>query len=262
MIKHAYMDELSFDDIEKNIDQYFSLFLKYGLVCFRRSFFDIFEQRKITELFSKKLNCNYISSQNNEDHSFTFDKNIKLMSKNEIFIPWHLEHLQKEHPQVAASWNMLSFECETGAGNTGFVSAIDLYNEMPVEWKSFLELCDVMTEGKYILPRKCIQNHRIKDEKIIRLSPNYPIYEDFLYSVNKEHPSKKDIKLFNEIVAWYKEQVEDNVNIQNWWEWSNGDLLIVDLSYMIHAVKGGFTPGQRIFSRYWIFVNETDDTLG
>ena len=92
--------------------------------------------------------------------------------------------------------------------------------------------------------------------------PYSPIYEDFLYSVNKEHPSKKDIKLFNEIVAWYKEQVEDNVNIQNWWEWSNGDLLIVDLSYMIHAVKGGFTPGQRIFSRYWIFVNETDDTLG
>ena len=89
------------------------------------------------------------------------------MSKNELFIPWHLEHVKKEHPQVAASWNMLSFECETGVGNTGFVSAIDLYNEMPVEWKSFLDVCEVMTEGKYILPRKCIQNHRIKDEKII-----------------------------------------------------------------------------------------------
>ena len=34
MIKQAYMDELSFDDIEKNIDKYFSLFLKYGLVSF------------------------------------------------------------------------------------------------------------------------------------------------------------------------------------------------------------------------------------
>ena len=259
MIKDAYIDELSFDDIQKNIDKYFNLFLKYGLVCFKRSFFDIFEQKKITELFAKKLNCNYISSQDNEDHSFTFNKNIKLMSKDEIFIPWHLEHVQREHPQVAASWNMLSFKCEAGVGNTGFVNAIDLYNEMPIEWKSFLNMCDIMSESGYFLPRKCIQNHRIKDEKIIRLSPNY---EDILYSVNKKYPSKKDIKLFNKIVDWHKKQVEDNVNIQNWWEWSNGDLLIVDLSCMIHAVKGGFTPSQRIFSRYWIFINQSDDTLG
>jgi len=257
MIKDAYMDELSFDDIEKNIDKYFSLFLKYGLVCFRKSFFDIFEQKKITELFAKKLNCNYVSPQDNEDHSFTFKKNIELMSKNELFIPWHLEHVQKENPQVAASWNMLSFKCQIGVGNTGFVSAIDIYNKMPVEWRLFLDTCDVMGKGGYFLPRKCIQNHRIKDEKILRLSPNN---EDILYSVNKDSPSKKDIKLFNEIVAWYVRQVENNINIQNWWEWSNGDLLIVDLSCMIHAVKGGFTPSQRIFSRYWIFVNETDDT--
>jgi len=256
MIKETCIDDLSFDDIEKNINKYFSLFLKYGLVCFRRSFLDIFEQKKITELFAKKLNCNYVSSQDNEDHSFTFKKNNGLISKNEIFIPWHLEHVQRQRPQIAASWNMLSFKCETGVGNTGFVNAIDAYNYMPVEWKSFLNLCEVMDKGGYPLPRKCIQNHIIKDEKILRLSPNN---EDILYSVNKNNPSKKEIKLFNEIASWHIEQVSNNLNIQNWWEWSNGDLLIVDLSCMIHAVKGGFTPSQRIFSRYWIFVNETDD---
>jgi len=255
MKKEYCINTLPFDLIKRDIDKYFDIFLKYGLVCFKDSSINILEQKEITELFAKKLNCNYVSSQDNEDHSFTFDKTNKLISKNELFIPWHIEHVQKERSQIAASWNMLLFECSSGVGDTGFINAINLYNNMPDKWKLFLNECDVINKSRNYLPRKCIQNHIVKDEKILRLSPNN---EDILYAVNKNKPSEKDIELFNEIVDWYLKEVNNNVEIQNWWQWSKGDLLIVDLSCMIHAVKGGFTPDQRIFSRYWIFINESD----
>ena len=47
-----------------------------------------------------------------------------------------------------------------------------------------------------------------------------------------------------------KKKIRDP-DYQLWWEWGKGDLLIVDLFCIYHAVKGGFALGERIIDRVY-----------
>jgi len=249
------IENVSFKDIINNIDNYYNLFLKNGLIFFKNANVSPDEQQKISNELAKKIKCNYVAPIDYEDHSFTFKKNNKIYSKNDLFIPWHLEHCEKPFSQVATSWNMVHLSSDYGIGDTGFVNSYELFNRMPYEWKELLNQSYIIDHNKNFPARKCIQKHFFKNQNIIKLSPNK---EDKLYSVNNQLPSDKNSKLFLEITNWYLNETANNTDLQVWWHWSEGDLLIVDLSLMAHAVKGGFTLGERVITRNWIFKEESD----
>ena len=246
------IENSTYQSIVEDIDKYVELFLSEGLVAFHNVCLSSEQQGEIMNLFAQRLNWGHVSQINTEDHSLSIEI-FKEKNADEILIPWHLEHVMSDNPQIAASWNMLKLICKKGSGLTGFVHATDIYNLMPEEWIDFLGRSIIVDDRKDFPPRKAIQIHPNTKEPIIRVNPNTT---DVLLSVDSIEPTEDNIYLFNTIKAWLFDSVNDNISIQKWWEWSVYDMLLVDLFSMNHAVKGGFKVGQRIFSRFWAFKED------
>jgi alpha-ketoglutarate-dependent taurine dioxygenase len=64
----------------------------------------------------------------------------------------------------------------------------------------------------------------------------------------------KNMDQTNEQKRIHDKKINDKIrdpDYQLWWEWGKGDLVIVDLFCMYHAVKGGFLLGERILDRIY-----------
>lgn len=72
-----------------------------------------------------------------------------------------------------------------------------------------------------------------------------------LYKVGADFPTYFEREMFAEIKFWLMRNVWSEPENQQWHLWSEGDLLVVDLERMYHAVSGGFFPDQREFVGYW-----------
>ena len=131
----------SLKDIKSNIDNYINLFLENGLLIFPKINLNEQDQDQIMQLFGQRLNWGYITQSQSEDHLVTFNRYTKNVSSNEIFIEWHLEHVERAKPQVATSWRMTKFICPHKSGSTGFIDACTVYSNLKDEWKFFLDNC-------------------------------------------------------------------------------------------------------------------------
>lgn len=181
----------------------------------------------------------------------------------DISIPWHLEHLGWSGRASLASWNMQIFNCKSTEGRTGFVDAAQLYDDMPAHYQNFLEMCSVRFNLSKLniksytadgLAHPAVRISTACGRKCISLSPVLDGEE--LYKVGNEHPSNEDKELFSEIKFWVMRNVWSEPSRQDWHLWTSGDLLVVDLERMYHAVSGGFTPAQREFVGYWACPQE------
>ena len=65
--------------------------------------------------------------------------------------------------------------------------------------------------------------------------------------------------LFKQIKNFVFYQITKNQSIRFYHEWKQGDLVIVDLFKMAHAVYGGFLPEEREFFGYWAYRSEITD---
>lgn len=241
----------SYNDIVLNLDKYIDIFLSQGVIGFSKSSISINDQLNIMNLFSERLNWGHIPSMNVEDHEYS----IKNFSNkiDEIFIPWHLEHVMSSNPQIAASWKMIKLNSQKGSGLTGFVHSNDIYKLLPEEWKDFLKKSFVINSNKDFKERPAIFIHKNTGKEIIRIEPNGT---EELHSFCGEIPSSENINLFNKINHFIQDNVEDNADLQKWWDWEEDDLVLVDLFSMNHCVTGGFNLGERIFTRLWAFEDD------
>jgi alpha-ketoglutarate-dependent taurine dioxygenase len=246
----------SYSDIVANVDDYIKIFLDNGLVCFKQVYLSTFEQEHVVNLFAEKLKWNYVSDVHTEDHIYTISMHEKTFDKDEIIIDWHIEHLERMYTQVATSWNMTKFTCPKGHGNTGFIDSSYLYSLMPDDWQEFLKSIIVTHRTMNFPHRRCVIKHRNSGKNILRLIPHFA--EDLLVSVNNNNPSDQEFLLFNKIKTWYCNQVRNNESIQMWQQWDEGDCIVLDLLYMIHCVKGGFTSKDRQFTRNWAYAKKSD----
>ena len=129
----------SVEDININLSNCTNKFLEYGLLAFQNINIDDIDQLKLMKSFSEVLNWNYFSPIDTEDHSVSFNLRKKQIGSEDIFILWHLEHIERPNPQVCASWKMNKLTCNPSAGSTGFIDARILYERLPNEWKLFLD---------------------------------------------------------------------------------------------------------------------------
>ena len=256
MLNIESIKDCSYSDIVANVDDYIKIFLDNGLVCFKQIYLSALEQEHVVDLFAKKLKWNYVQSTHTEDHNYTISMRDKILNKDEIIIDWHIEHLKKKYSQVAASWNMKKFTCPKGHGNTGFIDSSYLYSLMPDDWQEFLRSIVVTHITMNFPHRKCVIKHRNSGKNILRLIPDFG--EDLLISVNDNDPSDEEFLFFNQIKQWYSDQIRNNESVQMWWQWDEGDFIIIDLLYIIHCVKGGFTQENRQFTRNWAFAKKSD----
>ncbi len=266
MITPAILDDNSYSDIIFNIDKYTDLFLQRGVLVFKKLNLNANEQESITKAFGKKLDWGHISLFDEEDHSFTINTFGKQSyTNNDILIPWHLENSHKNDRQIASSWNMITLTCDKNSGTTGFVHSSDILSNMNDDWVKFLRrakvtnsledsynLIDNVPQKPKIEVRSCLVKHRNTEVEIINLSPRY--HQDVLYSVDELRPSQSDIDTFQQIKKWIDLTVQSYENNPNHWlTWDLGDLVVIDLTTIFHAVKGGFSIGERKFRRYWAY---------
>ena len=150
----------SFKDIESNIDYYIQLFLENGLLIFPKINLNNKEQSDFMSLFGQKLNWGYIDQPYPEDHLVTFEM-IKddQLSADDLFISWHLEHVKRPRPQIAASWRMDKFTCSNEFGATGFIDSSALYYRLNDEWKTFLDNCFIRDGNSLNIERPCVISH-------------------------------------------------------------------------------------------------------
>lgn len=259
MIFIPKITDSSFDDIKNNLNEYIRLFLEFGVVGFKKINLTIDEQKQITDLIGQELNWHYIPDIHYENHLRSISARSRAIQKDEIVIQWHIEHLERVHSQIATCWNMVHFTCEKGVGNTGFIPSTYLYSQMPVEWRSFLDTLTITHSSLEYPERRAVDFHRNSSKKILRMSPHF--HEDIIVSVNNLKPCKEDIELFDEIKRWYCDEISLNKDLPDWWEWDQGDFLIVDLLYMIHSVKGGFTHEERKFARIWAYTEKEHEQM-
>jgi len=266
MITPAILDDNSYSDIISNIDKYTDLFLQRGVLVFKKLNLNANEQESITKAFGKKLDWGHISLFDEEDHSFTINTFGKQSyTNNDILIPWHLENSHKNDRQIASTWNMITLTCDKNSGTTGFVHSSDILSSMNDDWVKFLRrakvtnsledsynLIDNVPQKPKIEVRSCLVKHRNTEVEIINLSPRY--HQDVLYSVDELSPSQSDIDTFQQIKKWIDLTVQSYENNPNYWlTWDLGDLVVIDLTTIFHAVKGGFSIGERKFRRYWAY---------
>jgi alpha-ketoglutarate-dependent taurine dioxygenase len=252
------IENCQYKDIIDNIDYYVDMFLSKGFLGFNKINISFSEQEKLMNVFAEKLKWKHISSINMENHTFTIDLYEEKKTKDQILIPWHLEHVKSTNPQVAASWNMRELTCPIGHGMTGFINSRDVWKKMPKEWLQFLSGAVVKDSNGNFPARDAIKPHPNTHEPMLRIGPN--ISED-LITIHDKEPSKEDVELFNIILKWIFDTVNNDEQIQKWWIWDLYDIIIVDLFSMYHAVKGGFEYDQRIFSRFWAYESNPENHL-
>jgi len=234
-----------------------------------------------------------------ENHKFGIEMLLREVNNTygQIIVPWHLENTFFEYPQIGGGWFMHTFTCSPHVGRTGFVNSIELFNDLSEEDKDFLRRClivctpssdwgdttechgsiqflEQVKEGKLKIEitepdggkvpafsKAAVCQHPVTGEEILRISPKNPPYRgDYLLRVDDRLPTNSELDHFDKINSWVEYEVRVNRQRPYWYEWTQGDFLIVDLFCLIHGVMGGFEVGERIFTGFWAFQEKFGET--
>lgn len=269
---YAYIvEDSSFENIMDDPDFYLGMFNESKVLAFPELNLNAEQHLQVMNALGFKN-----TSQGAEDHYDTLKSEWATNSPDEALINWHLENLQMKNPQIVAGWNMTTFTCPEGHGNTGMVNMIEVYEDLDVETKEFYEQVNYvfmhdpsgraswmdeareeMLLGNKVIPlesvpteelpvRKAVVSHPRTGETTLRYmcSPNCVVLP--LQDKNMDQTNEQK-RIFDKEI---KEKIRDP-EYQLWWEWAKGDLVIVDLFCIYHSVKGGFTVGERILDRIY-----------
>jgi alpha-ketoglutarate-dependent taurine dioxygenase len=258
------IDFISTEYIINNIDSYKEKFLEDSILVFRNANLTNKEQgilhEQLKDYFGynvRKYNLKEIDKYV-ENHSR--NERVTLASGDDIMLGWHVEHPNADNPIVFATWNMMIFNIDSENGKTYFVDTEKLYNEMPDDWKVFLNNCLVGPgageEKFYNNSYKPIAFHWISNNPLIRMRVGCnKMSINKLVSVYGNNPTNEEEELFNEIAIWFGNSIYNNEEIRMVHKWKKGDLVISDMFKLAHAVTGGFNPEDREFIGMWGYKN-------
>ncbi len=263
----------SFQYLLEHIEEYKEIFITNAVIVFRGVAISRGQQLILMRKFGDKTGWFPNSTSDitkqwsyEENHSHTIDTyNKHNISKDEILIPWHIEHIGYKNPAVGASWNMEKFTCERGIGNTLFVNVADVYDDFDDEKLEFLNKCRIayldysssIDEEPAIHP--AIQLHRPSGRYALRLSPQFNPLDKFCYlhEFDGTSPTEPQQDTFAKICKEYVSAIQDNQANQQVHIWEQNDVVVADLFLMAHAVLGGFKPEDRFFYGCWAHAEES-----
>ena len=261
MKKITVVNFTSIEDVKHNWNQYKDLLLKEGVFVFRNAHISLEEQKKLQAFIGTSLHCwpNEQEPANMEYiETHAFIKQSVTANKDEVLLNWHIEHAEFDNPMVLGVWKMEIFQAEKGSGNTVFVNTTELYNRLPVKDQDFLKSAIAVFPFSMIghnlewgeedlvkndlLTGPFIREHWVTKEPVVRIS--FWVDQWLSHMINRE-TTEEDKKNFKRLFDYFWEEVKNNKD--NWvvQEWQEGDLLIVDLHKMAHAVLGGFDSKDR-----------------
>jgi alpha-ketoglutarate-dependent taurine dioxygenase len=264
-----YTQPIEFPGLEnviENVNLYKQKFLDDSIVVFRNANLTYDDQSFLHSSLGTPF-IYYIDTEGDdraaryiENHS---ERNlIETATSNDILLPWHIEHLYAGNSKVTATWNMTKFTTDIENGKTYFIDCEKAYNAMPEEWKAFLNACKINNPNpatdENLDDFSPIVNHWITGNPTLRLAPRKNNNSgSTLRSVYNREATELEKALFEEIFTWFGNYVYDNEEERIVHKWQQGDLLIVDIFKLAHAVTGGFSPDDREFIGMWGFKNPT-----
>lgn len=247
----------SIDDLKNNWEEYKKPLLKEGLFVLRNANLSLKEQKQVQELLGTKLNC-YPNQKDKREHHYIEDHSRNTGeikgSKDKILLEWHIEHDYYENSMVLGIWNMKTFKTNEENGNTVFANATKIFNKLKKEDQEFLKKSKIERKEN-ILNSNFIKEHWFTNEPVVRGSFTS---KNKLYEFDNRIPTEKEKKYFNDLVLKIWKEVmfnKDNWIIQ---KWNQGDLVVVDLQKMVHAVFGGFKSEDRVLQGMFSYEKNID----
>lgn len=242
-----------FDYFKNNLSTYIEAFLRGEVIAFKNANCTQSQQEEIMKLLGDALGW-WPNSIDYEDPMYyeTHHQNMNDLTRSNadsIMLQWHLEHVGKvDEFYVGACWYMDLFKCSPSAGKTLFVDVIEVYESLPLDDQAFLATTEVQLipkdpNGKIEKHPFC-QKHWISGKNVVRPVFNQS-HDTELFSVNGAEPTSEDREKFKELFDYIVFEVTENKDIRLEHSWSEGDMLILDVFRLAHAVTGGFKENER-----------------
>ena len=269
----------SLEDAVSKVQEIVDIFLDEGLLKLKGHKFSREEQllftRSMGDILGWNVNSNTVPDNFNSElvERWAFEAGhsdnpqVEESGSDHYLLGWHIEQVFYIDPFLAGIWNMhhIGYE-DKKAGRTFFADSIRIYDDLTQGEKDFLEKSVVIWD-KPIGPdrgfgpfyTKAIDVHPNTNKKVIRLeSDGGTLIPLELYQFDGRTPTDEEIEQFNKIFAELRERLDRDLDIRYEQEWDEGDVIIVDLFRMYHALTGGFGLGQRKF--YATFTRPTEYT--
>jgi alpha-ketoglutarate-dependent taurine dioxygenase len=170
---------------------------------------------------------------------------------NDYVLDWHIEQVFYKCPPLAGIWCMKDITCAPGSGNTLFADSNEIYESLSDEDKEFLSGAIVSWDkpaNNHVGPfyTKAIDKHPITSDPIIRVETDRGCYVmPALHSLNNRSATPDEVKRFKEIMSSIKTRLTGDHELRYVQQWEPGDIIVVDLFRMYHAVLGGFKYNER-----------------
>lgn len=239
-------------DISDNIAYYKDKFLKDAVFCLRNANLTVEEQEKVARIFGDHLQWYPNSVDPSKDlYVENHERHMEAIVSRDAYstiLPWHMEHVFRENPIVSGLWNMQLFTCDNIFGKTYFVDTAKLFNQLNIKDKEFITKVRLKeTVGQKDLFINLVEKHRVTGENVIRFP--FPFHHNTeLFEFDGKDFDESILQEYNELYGYIYNKITTDESIRFEQRWQQGDLLIVDLFKMAHAVTGGFMPDQRKFT--------------
>jgi alpha-ketoglutarate-dependent taurine dioxygenase len=258
MIKIVPIEFPGLEELKNNFDFYKNKLIEDSVVAFRNANISLEDQKELHktlgDLFgweTREGGWNYY--QENHSHN----PSINTAQKDEILLGWHMEHVYYNTPIIASTWNMSTFNVDSSVGKTYFFDTQKIYSSLDEDSQNFLSKCRLNSSNfnleQPFIPYDLVQDHWLTKEKVIRLPIGGDIFEnlEILDSFDGEKPSLENNNKFKTLASSISRRITDDESSRLVHEWKQGDLLLVDIFRLAHAVTGGFEPKDREFTGIW-----------
>lgn len=230
-----------------------------GVVLVRGHNFSEEEHKELARLLGDGLNWHINSKVNDADmdrffihggHSDNPDREYNN-GVSDYVLDWHIEQVFYKCPPLAGIWCMKEITSPPGSGNTLFADSKEIYESLSDWEKEFLSGAVVSWDkpaNNHVGPfyTKAVDKHPLTSVPIIRVETDQGCYVmPALHSLYNKPATIEESARFDEIMAGIKTKLKTDDGLRYVQQWQPGDIIIVDLFRMYHAVFGGFSYNER-----------------
>lgn len=249
----------SYGHIVESLPKLIEAYKSYGVLVIKGHNFSVEEHKNLVRLLGDSLEWHINSSIEDSvvdmffihgGHSDNPDREYNN-GTNDYVLDWHIEQVYYKCPPLAGIWCMKEITCPPGNGNTLFADSSEIYESLSEEDRDFLSGAIVSWDkpaNGHVGPfyTKAVDKHPTTSASIIRVETDRGCYVmPALHSLHNKPATSDEVKRFKEIMVSIKTRLINDYELRYVQQWEPGDMIIVDLFRMYHAVLGGFKYNER-----------------
>jgi alpha-ketoglutarate-dependent taurine dioxygenase len=250
----------SYAQIVQSLPELVQAYKEYGVIVVKGHDFSEQEHKNLARLFGDDLGWHINSTVDDSTmerffihggHSDSLDREYNSGPEDYV-LDWHIEQVFYKCPPLAGIWCMKDITCSFGSGNTLFVDSNEIYESLSDEDKKFLSEAIVSWDkpaNNHVGPfyTKAVDAHPVTSIPVIRVETDQGCYVmPALHSLHNKPATADEVKRFEELMTFIKTRLRADYDLRYVQQWESGDMIIVDLFRMYHAVLGGFKYNERL----------------